>query len=56
MSNYLLTGWIFYGVMAILRRDTFKNADNASVFRGLVFGVLLWPVAMIYVAYDFLRK
>lgn len=47
MRQYLLIGLIFYIIIAILRYKSFKNADIAGLFRGILFGIVFWPLAMI---------
>jgi len=50
MTYYLLIGIGFYIGLAITRRDTFQKATVWSVIKGILLGILLWPVG-IYVAY-----
>jgi hypothetical protein len=59
VAHYFETGLIVYVTMALMRRHTFKDADAASVARGLLFTFLLWPIAVIVLAmvvWDEMRK
>ena len=44
MIYYLCIGFGFYLALAITRKETFKNADFFSILRGLIAGLLLWPL------------
>ena len=48
---YLLPGIVFYTVMAIKNRDSFKDASVRSVLRGLIGGILVWPLVAIILIY-----
>jgi len=50
--EYFIFGLGFYTGVAILKRDTYKDASFGSVARGLIFGVLLWPIAMYVILSD----
>jgi hypothetical protein len=52
--TYFETGVVIYTVLAIARRKTFDGADKASIARGILFCMLLWPVGLIVVAIDLL--
>jgi len=47
MSCYLLIGCFWYGVVALIRCDTFIGASKAGIARGVVLGVLLWPLLVV---------
>jgi hypothetical protein len=47
MSAYLLIGWIFYLILAITRFKTYDGASFIDLMKGLILGVLLWPIAMV---------
>ncbi len=49
LSYYLAIGVAFYFICCIKNIKSFKDADFISVLRGLVFGILLWPFATIYI-------
>lgn len=41
-------GMGFYSAIALYNRDTFKQASFSEVMKGLVFGVVVFPLAMLY--------
>lgn len=49
MITYLTIGIIFYAYCCYKNPTSFKDASIASIARGLVFGILLWPAAMVFV-------
>ncbi len=46
---YLLIGVGFWMGLSVARLKTFKNASFFSVLKGLLFGILAWPFALIFV-------
>ncbi len=48
MIVYLVIGALFYAYMCYKNLASFKDADCVSVARGLIFGILLWPAAMVF--------
>lgn len=51
LRQYLIFGLLFYAVVALLRWRSFKDADIGGILRGVLFGVVLWPVAMLYMLF-----
>ncbi len=46
LSHYLCIGLGVYAAASILNRDTFNGSDWRAIGRGLILGLLLWPVAL----------
>jgi len=47
LALYLYAGVLVYTGAAIARRHTFRNATVASIVRGAVIGILVWPVGLV---------
>jgi hypothetical protein len=56
VSEYLYIGLVFYLIMAFIRFRTLIEADLTSILKGLFFGIVLWPFAVLFVAYQFLME
>ena len=56
MILYLTFGLGFYIGMALQNPTSFTNADTASLLRGLILGVLAWPIGVMYQLYVVLDK
>lgn len=55
MICYLLIGLVFWAILSLIRRHTFKGASFMSVVRGFLIGVLLWPIiapVMLWIFWD----
>jgi hypothetical protein len=50
-TNYFLFGLGFYTGVALCRRHTFKGSTLCGIARGVVIGILLWPLAIPLVYY-----
>lgn len=46
---YLLIGLGFYLGVAMARRYMFNGASALEIVGGIVFGLLLWPLAMLHI-------
>jgi|GEM_PF-6248037 len=44
---YLLIGLGVYLAASAINRDTFKGASFVSCLRGVLFGLLLWPIGLV---------
>jgi len=44
---YLVFGLGFYVALSMSRWDSFKGSDWKSIARGVVFGWILWPLAIL---------
>lgn len=49
LKAYIIFGAWFYLYMAVTNIHTFKDADYKSILRGLLFGLLLWPLALYWI-------
>jgi hypothetical protein len=49
MDYYLTFGLGFYTAASLFNLHTFKSATPMSVLRGLLLGVLLWPIGVIVI-------
>jgi hypothetical protein len=47
MTHYLVFGIGFYIGAAIKDPQGFSDADAASLIRGLIIGILFWPIGLI---------
>lgn len=47
MISYLMIGFGVYLAAAVMRFDTLMDHGLFPVLKGILFGVLLWPVALI---------
>lgn len=50
MFKYLLLGIGFYLGAAFTNSKRFKNASIFGIIRGLIFDVLLWPAAILFLS------
>lgn len=51
LASYLVVGLTFYTVVAIARRHTFEGATAWPITKGVLFGVLGWPVMLPIMIY-----
>lgn len=56
ISYYLICGVGAYLGCAAKEIKTLKNADKASLLRGLAFGLVAFPIALGIVVHDELKK
>lgn len=47
---YLAIGLGFYTGVALCRPHTFRGAPVLAIIRGVLFGILLWPLSVVYIA------
>lgn len=47
MTEYLAFGLGFYIGLALKNPEGFIKADAASLVRGLIIGILIWPIGVI---------
>lgn len=45
--GYLFFGLGFYIGLALNNPKSFRNVHLASIIRGLVFAIILWPISLI---------
>lgn len=51
MNFYLVFGLGFYTATAIINYKYYHGASAVNILKGFVFGLLLWPIGIILLAY-----
>jgi uncharacterized membrane protein (DUF373 family) len=49
---YIIFGLGFYLGLAMFARETFYKASVFSIIKGIILGIVLWPIGMIYLWID----
>lgn len=53
MNNYLCVGIGVYLCACAINTKTFGEANLWHIFKGLVFGIVCWPLALVFLYFMF---
>lgn len=56
LSVYLLLGAGFYIGVSCARMSSFEGASARGVFTGIAFGLLLWPLVILYFSENYYKR
>lgn len=56
MFAYLIIGLLFYFFMCMLNLKSFRHAGFIEILRGALFGIIFWPIAIIYISQTKIKK
>lgn len=53
---YFYIGLYFYLLVCFLNKKSFKEAKIKDILYGFIFGVLVWPISVHWVIYQYYKE